>query len=101
MAPPTARRGGDPSGGGERPDYDNVTTRRAEDKGGRGVRSGWVWCGLLAVTGWSGVVLTVLARRLPPTEFARCATVLTAGLVLAVLPGALQLRAAAAATDGR
>src|SRR5581483_380869 len=83
------------------PDNAHVTTRGAEHKGGTGGSAGWLWFGLLAVTGSSGLVLTVLARRLSPSSFAACATVLTAGLVLAVLPGALQLRAAAAAADGQ
>ncbi|HZQ85650.1 MAG TPA: glycosyltransferase, partial [Acidimicrobiales bacterium] len=78
-----------------------MTTRGAEHKGSAGGSAGWLWFGLLAVTGSSGLVLTVLARRLSPSSFAACATVLTTGLVLAVLPGALQLRAAAAATDGQ
>lgn len=78
-----------------------MTTRRAENKAGTGASPGWLWFGLLAVTGSSGLVLAELARRLPSSTFASCATVLTAGLVLAVLPGALQLRAAAAATDGQ
>jgi hypothetical protein len=82
-------------GRGRGPENHNVTSPRAEVEGDRGVSPAWLWVGILAVTGSSGVVLAVLARTLAPSAFAACATVLTASLVLSVLPGALQLRTGA------
>ena len=78
-----------------------MSTQGAEVQGGRGARPAWLWVGILAVTGSSGVVLAIVARTLTPAAFAGCATVLTASVVLSVVPGALQLRAAADAADGR